>query len=65
MRPLTASSPHSSVERSSVIGQYISSTATRPYGNTGPGYGLSREAREVRMRACSYPHWCFVRSHAR
>ena len=32
---------------SSVIGQYISATATRPYGVSGPGYGLSREAREV------------------
>jgi len=27
---------------SSVIGQFVSATATKPYGVTGPGYGLSR-----------------------
>ena len=32
---------------SSVIGQFISGTATKPYGAAGPGYGLSRESREV------------------
>jgi len=32
---------------SSVIGQFVSATATKPYGTTGPGYGLSRESREV------------------
>jgi transcription initiation factor TFIIIB Brf1 subunit/transcription initiation factor TFIIB len=32
---------------SSVIGQFVSATATKPYGVSGPGYGLSRESREV------------------
>ncbi len=36
---------------SSVIGQYISSTCTKPYGSGGRGrgrFGFSRDSREVR-----------------
>ena len=36
---------------SSVIGQFISGTATKPYGSAGPGYGLMRESREVAIEA--------------
>lgn len=31
----------------SVVGQYLSATASRPYGGSGPGYGPSKESREV------------------
>ena len=31
----------------SVVGQYLSATASRPYGSSGPGYGPSKESREV------------------
>ena len=36
----------------SVVGQYLSATASRPYGNSGPGYGPSKESREVRFSTC-------------
>jgi transcription factor IIIB 90 kDa subunit len=32
----------------SVVGQYLSATASRPFGQGGPGYGPSKESREVR-----------------
>lgn len=32
---------------STVVGQFVSATATKPYGISGMGYGLSRESREV------------------
>ncbi len=36
------------VSRSSIVGKFVSSTSTRPYGGTVGAYGLSRESREVR-----------------